>query len=488
MKSVKITDFIQNDYKNYWEHENRMKNAIDPREGLKVVERKILFAAKMMNLQTGTPVLTRKLGSDTGLYHISGEQSVFDTIKGMASTYKRQPETCLLKGIGAFPTSASNTGAAARYTSVVSTPLSRQIFEDIDFTPWIVDDSGVEQVQYISPAFPLALIRGYKGIGVGKACYITERKYDDIYKWSKEIIDIAYPNTCGTGWSKRFYDEISKTGISKVKDIREYKSENLFHDEIQNEKKIQGIKMPSPFNYMGARVEYNDEKHSVMFYPKIDKVIENRKVSYYITALPLESSDRVVVANIRAKLGDKIGDLCFDRSGDGESLKLEIPKKIAEDESLWFGLRMKRGFTESYLIWDEELNTTHCIKYLYPILLSWYKTREEVVTRRLYSKVAKSVEAIRINNLVKKYYDLKESKKIKEKNDVPKFFTEEETNFLINLPEKTYLKDNIDKLDEENKKLEGKIEETKNNIENIKEFIFDEWLRIGEVNRKFIEA
>lgn len=488
MKKTKISEFLKNDYRRYWKHENQNKNAFDPREGLKVVERKILFAARNLNLQLYGPVLTRKLAGDTGEFHISGEASVQDTIKGMASTYKRQPETCLLKGIGAFPTSPSNTGAAARYTSVVATPLSRKIFEDIDFCPWVVDDSGVKQVEFVSPAIPIVLVRGTKGIGVGKGCYVTERKHDEIYDWSRQIIDLAFPDKGGSGWTKRFIKEATAAGISTTEEIREFISDKVFHDKMNSEDEIKGIKVPGPYNHMGALVEYNEEKHSIMFRPRIEKETKDRKTRYFITALPIETSDRIVVANIRKKFGDKIADQCVDHSGDENPIKLEIPKKIAEDESLWFGLRMKRGYTEAYCIWDNELDTTRIIAHLYPILIEWYKTREEIVSRRLFKSIASLLKKIEDNNLIKKYYDLREESKIKTEKDASKFFNEDEVRYLINLPEKTYLKENVDRLQESNKKLEDSIKETKKNLENIKDFIFAEWKEVAEANKKFIES
>lgn len=485
MKNMNISEFMQKDYKQYWKHENMAKNAIVPCEGLKVVERKILFAAKMLNLSTDKSTLTRKLASDTGLYHISGETSVQDTVKGMASIYKRAPEVCLLKGDGSFPTSNSNNGSAARYTSVWATPLSRQIFEDIDYCPWIVDDTGIEQVEYICMPMPIVLIRGYKGIGVGRGCYYTERNYDEVYNWSEKILDMAFPGG-GSGWAKRFYDAIKDKGLTSIEDIRNFTDSSLVHDQVQQLDGIRALELPAPYNHMGARVEYNKEKHSVMFYPRIEKVTENRKTHYYITALPLESSDKIVLYNVNKKFGKDVFAKCIDCSEEGSPLKLEIPKSIAEDESLWFGLKMKRGFTESYNIWDDKLDTMRVIANLSDILLEWYRKREEVVARRLYRSMSTQQLRIRNNQLIKKYYDLREDGKIKTEDDARKFFSDDEVRYLIGLPEKTYLKENVDKLQDANKKLEKSIQETKENMMNIKKFILDEWLRVGKENRDYI--
>lgn len=492
MKSITITNFIKDHtgYKSYWKHENQNKNAIFPEEGLKVVARKILFACKELNLNDSESKLTRKIASDTGLYHVSGEGSVQDTVKGMASVYKRQPEACLLLGDGAFPTSASNHGAAARYTSVFATPLSMQVFKDIDFCPWVVDDSGVEQVDVITMPYPYALINGYKGIGVGRSCYICERPHDEVYKWSKKIVDIAFPDKEGSHWTERFLESIDKNGsrITQVKDIREYNDNSIFHDEVKDMTKILKVKAPLPFNYTGAICEYNEAKHQVMMSPRIETEVKNRATHYYITALPIESSDKIVLKNIMTKYPSAVADKCVDYSGDGCPVKLEIPKAIATDESLWFGLRMKRGFTEAYCIWDREADTVHIIANLHPIVLDWYQKREEVVTRRLYHSIAGYNLKIHNNSLIKKYYEYDQAGKIHTEADVVKLFNEADARYLINLPEKTFIKENVDKIDALNKALEEKIKETRNNLANIKEFIFNEWKTIAEANRKFIES
>lgn len=488
MKKTTITDFVQTEYKSFWKHTNTSKNAINPKEGLKEVERKIMFAAKELNLQLYSPVLTRKLASDTGLYHISGEASVQDTVKSMASVYRRQLETTMLKGVGAFPTSASNEGSAARYTQIQATPLGRKIFEDIDFCPWIVDDTGIEQVEYIVPPLPMVLIRGTKGIGVGKSCYIAERPYEEVYKWARKVIDAAYPDKSGSNWSERFLKAAESKNLKKTEEIREFYDDSLVHDDISNEAKIKKITPPDPYDHNGCPTTYDPKTKVVTFFPKIEKEVINKKTHYYITALPIETSDKIVQANIKKKYGDKVADLCEDHSGDGYPVKFEIPAKVAKDEENFYAIKAKKAFTEAYCIWDKDLDTVRIIKYLYPILLEWYRAREEVVTRRLYKSCSSTKYKIYCNNLIKQYYEAREAGKIKKEEDAIKLFGEEDGRYLLNLPDKTYIRENIDKLQENNKKLEDKIKEYIDSIHNIKDFIMDEWDTVAKENRKYLES
>lgn len=491
MKKKTITDFVKTEWRGFFDHVSQNKNAFLPYEGLLEVERKILYAAKMLHLNMEREELTRKLASDTGLYHISGEASVQDTIKSMASSYKRQHEVMLLRGVGAFPTSLSNTGAAARYTHILATPLSMKIFKDIDFCPYFLDDSGIEQPKYLVPPMPLGCIRTMKNIGIGKSCFIMERPHDEVYKWSKKVIDKAFPGV-STGYAKKFYEEIKDSGLTTAEDIRNFKT-TACHAEIDNKTltSIHKISAPDPFLHTGAEITYDPNTKVVWMTAKIEVVKEGGKTRYFITDLPLEVSDKMVMKKIQGKYGKSIMDKVIDRSGDGRPIYLEIPKSIYNDKASWSVIGLKKAITEQYVMWNEDLNAPAIYNNLHTIVLEWYKKREEVVVKRLYHNVASAIKKISQNELIKKYYAdtvLSGGKILKTEQEVISKYGETDGRFLYGLPQKTYLPENVAKLDAVNAELRKKISKIEEDIYNIKEFIFNEWKEVAEANVEFLKG
>lgn len=489
MKKKTITEFVNTEWRGFFDHVSQNKNAFLPQEGLLAVERKVLYAAKVDHLSLTEPVLTRNLGGKVGVYHISGEQTVYETIKAMASSYKRQHEVCMLKGVGAFPTSLSNQGAAARYTHILGTPLSTKIGEDADFCPYIIDDSGVEQPEYLVPPMPLGVIRTMKNIGIGKSCFIMERPHDEVFKWSRKIIDKAFPGN-SSGFAEEFYKEIKETGITSIEEIRNFKS-NAKHDEINKElmSQVYRFKDPDPFMHTGCNVFYDRAKKIVWMEAKIEQV-KNGKTHYFITDLPLEVSDRYVMLKIQKKYGNAIMEKVLDKSGDGHPIYLEIPKSIYEDKDNYMALGLKKGITEQYVMWDEELQAPRIYNHLHKIVLEWYKKREEVVTKRLYHDAAIALKKIHQNELIKKYYNdtvVSGGKKIKTEEEVIAKYGDEDGRFLYNLPQKTYLPKNIENIDSKNEDLSKKITSIEENIYNIKEFIFNEWREVADANKEFFK-
>lgn len=491
MKRKSITQFVETEWRGFFDHISQNKNAILPYEGLLEVERKILYAAKMMNLSMTSEELTRKLAADTGLYHISGEASVQDTVKSMASSYKRQHEIMLLKGAGAFPTSLSNTGAAARYTHILATPLSRKIFEDTEFCPYYLDDSGIEQPEYLIPPMPLGVIRTMKNIGVGKACFIMERPHDEVYKWAKDIIDKAYSGKT-SGYAPTFYKEIKNSNIVESDGIRNFET-SATHNEIDKKVLDAIYKMtpPDPFFHTGCNVTYDPVQKAVWMEAKVEVVKDGSKTRYFITDLPLNVSDKVVMKKIADKYGNSIMEKVIDRSGDGHPIYLEIPRSIYNDKEAWSALGLKQAIREQYVFWNEELKAPAIYNSLHTIVLEWYKKREEVVVKRLYHDAALAIRKIHQNELIKKYYNdtvVAGGKKLKTEEEVIAKYGEEDGRFLYNLPQKTYLPKNVESLEAKNSDLKKKISEIEKNIENIKEYIFNEWKSVADANVKFFEG
>ncbi len=147
----------------------------DVRDGLKPVQRRILFAMWEAGLRPDRPY--RKCASAVGdvmkKYHPHGDSSIYEALVRMAQDFStREP---LVDGHGNFGSVDGDSAAAMRYTearlSVIAMELLAGIDEDtVDFAP---NYDGYESEPVVLPArFPNLLVNGATGIAVGMATNI----------------------------------------------------------------------------------------------------------------------------------------------------------------------------------------------------------------------------------------------------------------------------------------------------------------------------
>jgi len=147
----------------------------DVRDGLKPVQRRVLYAMREMRLNPDAAArkCAKVVGEVMGGYHPHGDQSIYDTLVRMAQHFaQRYPQ---VDGQGNFGNIDGDNAAAMRYTeaklTVAATLLLDGIEEDaVDFKP-TYDGSDDEPV--VLPAgFPNLLANGSTGIAVGMATSI----------------------------------------------------------------------------------------------------------------------------------------------------------------------------------------------------------------------------------------------------------------------------------------------------------------------------
>ncbi|ACG78276.1 topoisomerase IV, subunit A [Phenylobacterium zucineum HLK1] len=147
----------------------------DVRDGLKPVQRRVLYAMREMRLnpENAARKCAKVVGEVMGGYHPHGDQAIYDTLVRMAQSFaQRYP---LVDGQGNFGNIDGDNAAAMRYTeaklTAAATLLLDGIEEDaVDFKP-TYDGSDDEPV--VLPAgFPNLLANGSTGIAVGMATSI----------------------------------------------------------------------------------------------------------------------------------------------------------------------------------------------------------------------------------------------------------------------------------------------------------------------------
>jgi len=144
----------------------------DVRDGLKPVQRRILYAMNDMGLQHDKPhkKSARIVGEVLGKYHPHGDTAVYDAMARMAQDFSmRYP---LVDGQGNFGSVDGDNPAAMRYTEARLAPLASELLADIDKDT--VDfgdnfDGSLREPSVLPARLPNLLLNGVSGIAVGMA-------------------------------------------------------------------------------------------------------------------------------------------------------------------------------------------------------------------------------------------------------------------------------------------------------------------------------
>ncbi len=164
----------------------------DVRDGLKPVQRRILYA--MIELNNGPDKPHRKcariVGDTMGKYHPHGDSSIYGSLVNMAQPWStRYP---LVDGHGNFGSVDGDGAAAMRYTEARLSKISMEMLADInkntvDFVPNF-DETEKEPV--VLPArYPNLLVNGTTGIAVGMATNIPPHNLREVIQAVVKIID-----------------------------------------------------------------------------------------------------------------------------------------------------------------------------------------------------------------------------------------------------------------------------------------------------------
>jgi topoisomerase-4 subunit A len=160
-------------------------------DGMKPVQRRILFAMNEMRLAAGAKHVksARVVGDVIGKYHPHGDSSVYDAMVRVAQDFSlRYP---LVDGQGNFGSRDGDGAAAMRYTECRLTPIAELLLGEIDrgtvdFAP---NYDGAFQEPTLLPArLPFVLLNGASGIAVGMATEILPHNLREVAEAARLLI------------------------------------------------------------------------------------------------------------------------------------------------------------------------------------------------------------------------------------------------------------------------------------------------------------
>src|SRR5512135_214941 len=172
VRPISIDDEMRGSYLDYAMSVIVSRALPDARDGLKPVQRRILYAMHDMGLRPGTPYKksARIVGEVLGKYHPHGDSAVYDTMARMAQDFSmRYP---LVDGQGNFGSIDGDAPAAMRYTEARLARVAESMLADIEreTVDWTDNFDGSLQEPSVLPALPPnLLLNGASGIAVGMA-------------------------------------------------------------------------------------------------------------------------------------------------------------------------------------------------------------------------------------------------------------------------------------------------------------------------------
>ena len=190
---AEITTEMQNAYLDYAMSVIVSRALPDVRDGLKPVQRRIIFAMQDQNM--GYAGKFHKCAAVVGevlkKYHPHGDTSVYDTMVRMAQDFSLR--YMLIHGQGNFGSVDGDPPAAMRYTEAKLRQISEELYKDIDkeTVDFVLNDLQNYEPVFLPSLLPNLLLNGAVGIAVGMATNIPPHNLGEIISGLKLLIEKA---------------------------------------------------------------------------------------------------------------------------------------------------------------------------------------------------------------------------------------------------------------------------------------------------------
>ena len=193
---IDVTEEMRGSYLEYAYSVIYQRALPDARDGLKPVQRRILYQMSEMGLtpQRAHVKCAQVIGQVMGQFHPHGDSAIYDALVRMAQPWAmRLP---MIDGHGNFGSLGGDDGAAAyRYTearlAAAAVEMTRSLDEDtVDFVPNY--DGTLTQPEVLPAAIPNLLVNGTAGIAVGMATNMAPHNLGEVAAAVRHLI--AHPD------------------------------------------------------------------------------------------------------------------------------------------------------------------------------------------------------------------------------------------------------------------------------------------------------
>ncbi len=231
---TEYSEVMQKSYMNYSMSVITARAIPDARDGLKPVQRRVLYDMSELRLNHDKPhrKSARIVGDTMGKYHPHGDSSIYETLVVMSQIFKKGMP--LVNGHGNFGSIEGDGAAAMRYTEARLEKFAEEVYlKDLDKTVNFVPnyDETEQEPEVLPVRVPNLLINGAEGIAVGMSTSIPSHNLGEVIDAVMAYVDnteITVPElmeylpgpdfpTGGIIANKSDLPAIYETGIGKIK-------------------------------------------------------------------------------------------------------------------------------------------------------------------------------------------------------------------------------------------------------------------------------
>lgn len=365
----------------------------DVRDGLKPVQRRILFAMNEMNNGPDKPYrkCARIVGDTMGKYHPHGDGSIYGALVYMAQNWNMRE--VLIDGHGNFGSMDGDGAAAMRYTEARMSKIAVEMLRDLDedTVDMVPNYDGEEKEPVVLPSrFPNLLVNGSMGIAVGMATNVAPHNLSETIDAVIAVLDEP---------------EITATELMQY---------------------IKGPDFPTGAYILGRsgiRKAFETGKGSIVMRAKTDiEDMPNGKKRIVVHEIPYAVNKASLVERIAALARDKqiegVTDLRDESNMKGIRIVLELRKDVQPEvllNQLYKLSPLQSNFNVNNVVLFDGVPRQTTMKEL---LQGYIKFQDEVITRRTVYNLKKAenrahiLEGLRIavDNLDEVIHTIRSSK------------------------------------------------------------------------------
>lgn len=381
VKEINISSEMKSSFLNYAMSVIVSRALPDIRDGLKPVQRRILYAMNDLNMTANSAhkKSARIVGEVIGKYHPHGDTSVYDAMVRMAQPFNyRMP---LIDGHGNFGSIDGDGAAAMRYTEARMSKLAGELVSDLDknTVDFIDNYDGSESEPSVLPArYPNLLVNGSTGIAVGMATNIPPHNLS-------EVIDgiFAYMENA----------DITNTELMEF---------------------VKGPDFPTGGQILGLtglRQAYETGKGIIAVRATTEIITHKNRNSIIVTEIPYQVNKTTLIERIadiaKNKIVDGITDLRDESNRKGMRIVIELRRDVNPHVMLnnlykYTQLQSSFGINMIALVKGQPMMVT-----LKDVLINYVEHQVEVVQRRTIFDLEKAeARAHILEGLLKALHDI----------------------------------------------------------------------------------
>ena len=449
----------------------------DARDGLKPVQRRILYAMYQEGNTHDKPYRksAKTVGYVMGTYHPHGDTAIYETMVRMAQWWKMGQ--VLIQGHGNFGSLDADPPAAMRYTESRLSALASEMLRDIekDTVTFIPNyDNSAQQPSVLPSRFPNLLVNGATGIAVGFATDIPTHNLN-------EVIDAA---------------------------IAQMKNPQISLDELMQ--LVKGPDFPTGGivqGVSGIRKAFETGRGQIVIRAKthVEEPKGGKVKKIVISEIPYDV--------VKSKLVAQIDELVIERKIEGAlAVRDETGRKEADEKKVRIVIDIRKEADEQAILNYLFKNTDLQIYYNYnmnvihegtirqmglrELLGAYIDHQKEVVTRRSRYDLDKKQNRehvvqglIRAKSILRQIVDTimdSEDRADAKRNIMEKYgFTEIQADAILNIQLASLTRLDIVKLEKEREALEKEIAELKEILGSEKRLIQLITQELKEIKKKF---